>query len=112
MEEFNEIAAKDLSKIIQSNDWVTLDVRLPKERSAGFLPGLHIPLENLEQEFHQLPQAFKLLIYCRCGNRSVTAIKKLRDLNFDGELYNLNGGILSVHKERAKSGMELLLFPK
>jgi len=100
--EIIDIKAKDLNEKLKDFNWNTLDVRDQKERSAGSIEGLHIPLDDLEKNIDLIQNEKNLVVYCRCGNRSITAIEKLVELGFKGDLLNLEGGMMSVIRERAK----------
>jgi len=109
--EIENIKAKDVAAKLKEDSWMTLDVREKSERSAGSLEGLHIPLKDLEKLFitdaeqsrSMIDPGQNLIVYCRCGNRSITAIEKMTRLGFKGQLLNLEGGMMSVFRERAKS---------
>ena len=102
VQEIIDIKAKDVKDKLINENWSTLDVRGVRERSAGSLEGFHIPLEELEDKIDTLKDANNLIVYCRCGNRSITAIEKLNKLGYTGELLNLEGGMMSVHRENSK----------
>ncbi len=102
MDDIIDIKAKNLAAKLADITWSTLDVRGMRERSAGSLEGFHIPLELLGEKIDLIKEAQNLIVYCRCGNRSITAIKELKRLGFKGELLNLDGGMMSVHRENSK----------
>lgn len=78
-----------------------LDVRTQKEREEFHIGGIHIPLDQLPERFHELPQDKDLLVYCKSGERSKSAIKTLQDNGYKKTLVNLKGGVKSamVYKE-------------
>lgn len=80
-----------------SADAVLLDVRTPEEFQQGHIPGaVLIPVQELEARIAELA-AFRdkdVLVYCRSGNRSMTAAKILEQAGFT-MIYNLGGGINS-----------------
>ena len=62
-----------------------LDVRRVDEFAAGHIPGaINIPNESIgTDEIPELPNKDQLiLVYCRSGNRSKQASKKLVDLGY------------------------------
>lgn len=83
----------------QKKPFNLLDVRGPGERLGGHLGGHAIPMEKLAQAWNSLPQDLPLVVYCRSGCRSANAIEQLRAFGYQGELYNLEKGILGVLKE-------------
>lgn len=69
----------------EETDYILLDVRTIEEFEAGHIPGaICIPNENIgEEEIAELPdKEQKILIYCRSGNRSKQAAKKMVALGY------------------------------
>lgn len=90
VEEFNTILHGEKPVIL-------LDVRTDGEVAAGKIEGamaidLHDP--RFSEKAGQLDRTKPVLIYCRSGNRSYTAMKKMEAMGFL-ELYNLTGGIMA-----------------
>jgi NADPH-dependent 2,4-dienoyl-CoA reductase/sulfur reductase-like enzyme/rhodanese-related sulfurtransferase len=72
-----------------------LDVRTDEEFRAGSIPqSIHIPLDELRERIHELPQDRHLIIACRTGVRSYAAYRILKQSGFK-QLSNLSGGYLS-----------------
>jgi rhodanese-related sulfurtransferase len=83
--------ARDL--IVEKADLVILDVRTTPEFDSGHLEGaINIPVEELSQRLSELNQKDELLVYCRTGNRSTTAVRILRENGYD-RIYHMDGGI-------------------
>jgi rhodanese-related sulfurtransferase len=83
--------ARDL--IAEKVDIVILDVRTTPEFDSGHLEGaINIPVEELSQRLSELNQKDELLVYCRTGNRSTTAVRILRENGYD-RIYHMDGGI-------------------
>lgn len=56
-----------------------LDIRTPEEFADGHVPGaINIPLSELEARMSELPPDTPLIVYCRSGRRTQTAIPQLR----------------------------------
>jgi len=74
---------------------VLIDVRTPEEvLSDGKIPdSILIPLDQLGSKIDMLKpfKNKKILVYCRSGNRSVSASRFLSSLGF--KVYNIRGGI-------------------
>lgn len=74
-----------------------IDVRTPQEFSGGHIAGA-VNINLFDKTFlDQIAKYEKnepLFIYCKSGNRSVQASKKISDLGFK-QIYDLEGGILS-----------------
>ena len=69
-----------------------LDVRTVKEYKQGHIPGaLHIELSEVGSKAKKLRKDKELVVYCRSGNQSIWAIKRLMGMGFTS-LYNLKGG--------------------
>ena len=81
---------------LQSDQSIQLvDVREPSEFNAGYIEGAQlIPLGTIETDFEvAIPDKdAKIFVYCRSGNRSVQAAKKLVDLGYTN-VFDI-GGIL------------------
>ena len=81
---------------LQSDQSIQLvDVREPSEFNAGYIEGAQlIPLGTIETDFEAaIPDKdTKIFVYCRSGNRSAQAAKKLVDLGYTN-VFDI-GGIL------------------
>jgi len=97
----------DTPEIFESNmegDYLLLDVRTQEEYDAGHIESsLLIPVSELESRLDEI-EAYKdksVLVYCRSGNRSVTASNILIDNGFT-DVHNLltgyNGWVAYVGK--------------
>jgi rhodanese-related sulfurtransferase len=83
--------AKDL--IAKKPDLVILDVRTASEFSDGHIEGaINIPVEELSNRLSELSKSDELLVYCRTGNRSATAVSILEDAGFT-KIYHMHEGI-------------------
>lgn len=71
-----------------------LDVRRPDEYEAGHVPGAAlVPLDQLDARQGELPTDRPLLVICRSGARSATAVQALSAVGFDAT--NVAGGTLA-----------------
>lgn len=76
----------------QKKEFNFLDVRRNDERALASLGGMHIPLDELEQRFEELPRDKKpLIVYCHHGVRSLYATQYLKYHGYDA--LSLAGGI-------------------
>jgi rhodanese-related sulfurtransferase len=84
------------------SETLLLDVRTPSEYAAeGHIRGAKLlPLQQLEAQIGTLTpyKAKKVIVYCRSGNRSVSASRVLASHGF--HVYNLRGGIMAWKRER------------
>lgn len=69
-----------------------IDTPSIKEKPRLF-PLQWIEDENLLKTFFTLYEGKKIILYCRSANRSFIAAKILIDNNFQGEIFNMMGGI-------------------
>jgi len=79
----------------EKGDLVILDVRTVSEYESGHLEGaINIPVETLGGRLSELDPNDELLVYCRTGNRSTTAVGILRENGYD-RVYHMDGGIVA-----------------
>lgn len=76
----------------QKKGMVLLDVRSDKEYAQGHIPGaVHVPLADIGDKVKKLKKDKEMVVYCRSGNQSIWAIKRLMGMGYRN-LYNLKGG--------------------
>lgn len=99
------ISPKELKRKLDARSegkekFLLLDVRNPNEQEVAIISGtdILIPLGDLELEIIKLDEyknsETEIVVYCRSGGRSTTAVGKLRRHGFI-KVLNLEGGILS-----------------
>ena len=95
---FESIDAKIAISMLENDDNITLlDVRTVQEYKEGHLRNATlIPVGALTQNLGMLTQDKnkKILVYCRTGNRSISASRILEENGFVP--INVKGGILSL----------------
>jgi rhodanese-related sulfurtransferase len=88
--------AEEFDQIMNdSEDYLLLDVRTSQEYNDGHIEGsLLIPVTELESRLDEIAdyKDSTVLVYCRSGNRSLTASQILIDNGFT-DVHNLLGGI-------------------
>lgn len=89
-----EISFQEYQK--QSLNFNLLDVRTKLERNEYHMESIHIPLNELPQRLHEVPQNKNVLVFCKSGVRSKLAIEVLKRNGFINELVNLKGGLLNM----------------
>ncbi len=87
----HEISFAEYKK--QSLNYNVLDVRTQVERDEFHINSIHIPLDELSLRLDEIPQNKKLLVYCKSGIRSKSAIEILQNNNFKNDLLNLKNGL-------------------
>lgn len=79
-------------ELVARGDVHLLDVRTPQETAAGVLPGAqHIPLDQLEERWREVPKGKTTLVYCAAGMRSAAACEFLSQQGYS-DLLNLESG--------------------
>ncbi len=85
---FKSVSMEEGKKIIESESgYIILDVRTKEEYDEGHIPGaINVANEDIStsmQSIEQLPdKKQKILVYCRSGNRSKQAAKKLAAIGY------------------------------
>ena len=83
---YTEISQQEAARIMADQpDALILDVRTAEEFASGHIPGaLNLPNESIgSQDIPLLPDKDQtILVYCRSGNRSKQASRKLADLGY------------------------------
>lgn len=92
--EYHKISAEDAKKRMDSgDDIIILDVRTQAEYDESHIPGaILIPNETIGTgKPEQLPDTDQeILVYCRSGNRSAQAAKKLVEAGYT-QIYDFGG---------------------
>ncbi|MBW6471038.1 MAG: rhodanese-like domain-containing protein [Methanosarcinaceae archaeon] len=90
---FTDISVEQAKQMIDNNEVFILDVRTQEEFNAGYIEAATlIPVDELASRLGEVPEDAKILVYCRSGNRSVTASNILINAGYT-EVYNMLGGI-------------------
>lgn len=100
----NEISVRDFLKFDeQKKPYLLIDVRSPQERSICLIPGaISIPLAQLGQRLADIPRDIDVVVHCKSGQRSLTAVEQLQELGYS-KVASLKGGILSWIDETGAS---------
>ncbi|MGV8967058.1 MAG: rhodanese-like domain-containing protein [Cellulomonas sp.] len=91
------VTPADAVAVIAKPGVAVLDVRTPDEFATGHLAGavnIDIEGQTFDQQVADLPKDATYVVYCRSGNRSGVATKKLADLGFT-DVYDVQGGIVA-----------------
>ncbi|OGW41629.1 MAG: hypothetical protein A2010_14910 [Nitrospirae bacterium GWD2_57_9] len=76
----------------QKKGMLLLDVRSTGEYEQGHIPGaVHVPMAEIGDKVKKLKKDKEVVVYCRSGNQSIWAIKRLMGMGYKN-LYNLKGG--------------------
>lgn len=93
-----EITVEALKKLRDENnlDFKLVDVREPDETEIATIGGVLVPLGHVLDRLDQFPADKKqIVLYCRSGKRSASAIHLIEGETGQENLYNLKGGILA-----------------
>lgn len=98
--EVKEVSVQELKALLDGrNDVQLIDVREAYEREIASLGGELIPLAGITQAAEQIAKDKQVIVYCRTGRRSATAIEELQQLYQFDNLFNLKGGITAYSLE-------------
>jgi rhodanese-related sulfurtransferase len=90
-----DISVEELKKLRDEGaDFILIDVREPREYEICHLDGKLIPLAKLTEHLSELDPGAHIVVHCRSGGRSASAVKAMRGAGFENT-WNLSGGILA-----------------
>jgi adenylyltransferase/sulfurtransferase len=95
------ISAKELKARIDNNDPLQIiDIREPHERAIVKFPNAKIiPLGQMERRMDEFDPAVDSVFLCKIGQRSIFAIRALREAGYKGRLLNLKDGLNAWARE-------------
>jgi adenylyltransferase/sulfurtransferase len=95
-----EITVQELKQMTESgSEFVLIDVREQHEYDSANLGGILIPLGSILDRSNEIPKDIPVVIHCRSGMRSATAIRELENRFGYTNLANLKGGIMAWQSE-------------
>jgi adenylyltransferase/sulfurtransferase len=100
-EPIETITALELKERLDRGDRLQIiDIREPHERAiAGFPGSKAIPLGQMARRADEFDPAVDAVFLCKIGQRSIYAIRALRDAGYGGRLLNLKDGVSAWAKE-------------
>lgn len=92
---YGDITIEQAKSLIESKPFlIILDVRTQEEYDSGHIEGaILIPVDEIENRLDELSKNDELLVYCRTGNRSSTAVNILQANGFT-KIFHMNDGIV------------------
>lgn len=93
--EIPTITATELKKSLIENQFELIDVRTERERDQFDIGGIHIPLDELEENIAQFNNDKPTVFYCSTGKRSAEAVKLIKQKFPDGRAFSLENGLKS-----------------
>lgn len=95
-----EITVQELKQMMDSGeDFQLIDVRESYEYEEANINGELIPLGEIMSNADKISREKKVIMQCRSGARSATAVRQLEAAHGFDNLYNLRGGILAYINE-------------
>jgi rhodanese-related sulfurtransferase len=95
-----EITVQELKQMTDSgSEFVLIDVREQHEYDEANLGGILIPLGTVLDRANEIPKDLPVVIHCRSGMRSATAIRELENRLGYTNLSNLKGGLMAWQSE-------------
>ncbi|NQW26307.1 MAG: ThiF family adenylyltransferase [Flammeovirgaceae bacterium] len=90
------LAPQDLHRrILEGEALCLIDVREEEEFHQANIGGKWIPLNEIERRFDEIPKSGTVVLICKSGQRSATAIRRLIDQQGYQNLCNLEGGLIA-----------------
>ena len=92
--EYGDVTVEQAKQLIEEkSNLVILDVRTVSEYDDGHIEGaLNIPVQEIEGRLDELSKNNEILVYCRTGNRSSTAVEIMQANGFT-KIYHMHRGI-------------------
>lgn len=100
--EISVIEVEEYKKKIAKKDVQLVDVRTPEEYKEGHIKGaknIDFFSEDFVEQFEGMDKNEPIYIYCRSGNRSAKASKKLSEAGFKN-IIDLEGGFKAWTDEK------------
>ncbi|MDR3155002.1 MAG: molybdopterin-synthase adenylyltransferase MoeB [Deltaproteobacteria bacterium] len=100
-EEIPSVTALELKSRLEGGDRVqVIDIREPHERSLfSFKGAVPVPFGQLVRRKDEFDPEVDLVFICKIGQRSLYAIRALRDAGYGGPMYNLKDGVNAWARE-------------
>lgn len=76
-----------------ADSYTLVDVRSVDERAQFNIGGLHIPIEAIDQDLSFLTGGKPVVFYCASGKRSAEAVKKIKQVYPQANIFSLEGGM-------------------
>lgn len=90
--EYHKLSAEEAKAKMDSEEVIIVDVRTAEEFASGHIQNaINIPVESISGDPKELSdKEAVILVYCRSGNRSEQASRKLVDLGYT-QVYDFGG---------------------
>jgi len=95
-------SAEAVSKV--DHGFKIIDVRTQSEYDADHVPGsIHMPIEQIQAQYKQLPQASQLIFICQAGGRAWSAAEFMSSIG-STNLFVVKGGMSAWNGKRITGG--------
>ncbi|MBE6147089.1 MAG: rhodanese-like domain-containing protein [Firmicutes bacterium] len=86
------IKVDEVYSLLEKDEIILIDVRTVQEYHSGHIDGaMSIPLDTLNEiSSLEIEKDSKIVVYCRSGNRSKTALQTLIDMGYS-DVYDMGG---------------------
>ena len=94
----HDISVEQAKQWLDAGEAVMIDIREQTEHTQGHIPGIPLLIMSQTQWVPTvLPEhtGKKFLIHCRSGGRSRRVAEELIHQGYEGDLYNVAGGLLA-----------------
>lgn len=91
---YGDVSVQEAKVLIEEKKrLIILDVRtIPEYRDGHLENAINIPVQELDDRLDELNKNDELLVYCRTGNRSSTAVDILKEAGLK-KIYHMHEGI-------------------
>lgn len=87
------LTVQEVMSLKSTGACVLVDVRSQAEREVYNIGGEHVPLDELKADASVFAIEKPIVVYCASGKRSGEAVKRLKVVHPDKEIYSLDGGM-------------------
>lgn len=87
------VTADELKLGLKEHIYELIDVRSLRERDEFDIGGMHIPVEEIEENIDYFNDGNSKVLYCSTGKRSAEAVKLIRQKFPQAKVYSLEGGL-------------------
>jgi thioredoxin len=95
---YQTVSVEKFSQLLEQNaSAFIIDVRTPQEFNSGHIAGaanVDFYDATFKTVLSKLDKSRKVLVYCKSGGRSSSAMEMMKEMGFS-EVYNLDGGMLA-----------------
>jgi molybdopterin/thiamine biosynthesis adenylyltransferase/rhodanese-related sulfurtransferase len=98
--ELKEITPSKVKMLLEDGTRIQLiDVREPVEHALANIGGLNLPLNSIEENVDQFEKDARIILYCKSGQRSAQAIRRLQKRYGLTNLAHMKGGLTAWKTE-------------